>query len=232
MEEPSVPPPGKTRKKKTSRNENMPVAIADDLRKLITRGTLPPGLQLRQMELARRYNSSRVPLREALKILNAEGIINHDQNRGFFVAPLSSDEARQLHRIRHLLEAELLRTIEWPTDKQLASLRKQFVKLETALKKQDTTAWLDEHRKFYEAIFNLSPEKILVKEVLRMMRLMDRYRSMAAYALPDSERHAEQERKLLEVLANRNRKQLLQVFEKERARIEKGQQKVLKDRGY
>lgn len=221
----------KRAKNSAPREINLPEAIASQLRELITRGTFPPGLQLRQMELAERFESSRVPLREALKLLCAEGIVDHDPNRGFFVAALSVDEARQLYRIRHLLEAEVLRTVKWPSMKVLASLRKQLDRLERALKAQDRNAWLERHREFYAAIFDLSPEKVLVAEVLRLIRLTDRYRALAALVLPSDERHVAQERHLLEVLEKKDRRRLLRVFDQDRTRIEDGIQAVLRDRG-
>jgi DNA-binding GntR family transcriptional regulator len=213
------------------RDTNLPEVIAEHLRELITRGALPPGLQLRQMELADRFNSSRLPLREALKRLSAEGIVDHDPNRGFFVAPLSVDEARQLYRMRHLLEREVLSTVSWPSAEQLAGLRSQLTLLEASLKQQDTAAWLERHREFYRSIFDLSPEKVLVAEVLRLIRLTDRYRALAAQALPTSQRKATQERHLLSVLAKRDRKRLLAVFEADRTRIEEGIHAVLAARG-
>lgn len=217
--------------KKTARGTNLPESIAGRMRELISRGTFFPGLQLRQMELAKRFGSSRVPLREALKLLAAEGIVDHDPNRGFFVATLSLDEARQLYRIRHLLEAELLGTVQWPTEERLTLLRKQLEKLEAQLGKQHSDGWLEQHRLFYEAIFDLSPQKVLVREVLRLIRLTDRYRSLAAHALVGTHRKATQERHLLEVLAKRDRKRLLRVFEEDRSRIEEGLLGVLRARG-
>ena len=214
-----------------TRHVDLPETIAGKVRELITRGTFQPGLQLRQMELAERFDSSRVPLREALKLLCAEGIIHHDPNRGFFVAPLSLDEARQLFRIRHLLEAELLGTVRWPSEQQLAALRKRLRALETSLKRQDRDGWLTNHREFHEAIFNLSDQKVLTAEVLRLIRLTDRYRALAAEVLPDAERKATQEKHLLEALAKKNRKKLLKLFEIDRTRIEQGLESVLKARG-
>jgi len=213
------------------RGANLPKLIADHLRELITRGTLPPGLQLRQMELAERFNASRVPLREALKLLSAEGIVEHDPNRGFFVAPLSSNEARQLYRIRHLLERELLVTVTWPSTAQVAGLRTRLTGLEAALEKQDAAGWLEHHREFYRAIFDLSPEKVLVAEVLRLIRLTDRYRALAAHALPNAQRKATQERHLIALLTKRDRRRLMAVFETDRTRIEEGIQAVLTARG-
>lgn len=214
-----------------TRRKDLPEAIAGELRELISRGTFQPGLQLRQMELAERFESSRVPLREALKLLCAEGIIRHDPNRGFFVAPLSLDEARQLFRIRHLLEAELLGTVNWPTERELAGLRRKLNALESSLRKQDRSGWLNNHRQFYESIFNLSDQKVLVAEVLRLIRLTDRYRALAAEVLPAAERKATQEKNLLDALTRRDRRRLLRLFEVDRTRIEEGLESVLRARG-
>ena len=213
------------------RETNLPEAIADKLRDLITRGTLPPGLQLRQMELAERFSASRVPIREALKRLSGERIVEHDPNRGFFVAALSADEARQLYRMRHLLEAEVLKTVTWPTKAELTALRQQLAEVDDALKQQDTAEWLSRHRAFYKAIFELSPDRVLVDEVLRLIRLTDRYRALAAHALPFAERRATQERRLLSVLAKRDRARLLAVFDENRTLIEAGIQQMLAARG-
>jgi DNA-binding GntR family transcriptional regulator len=214
-----------------ARDESLPQIIADQLRELITRGTLAPGLQLRQMELAERFRASRVPIREALKLLSGEGIVDHDANRGFFVAQLSLDEARQLYRIRHLLEAELLKTVSWPTPEQLAALRQRLQLLEASLIEQDAAEWLTQHRAFYRAIFELSPDKVVVKEVLRLIRLTDRYRALAAHALPTRERKATPEHHLLAALKKRDRARLLAVFDEDRSQIEAGVQAMLAARG-
>lgn len=228
---PSGPQPKLKATKERARQSNLPKRIADQLRELIGRGTLPPGLQLRQMDLAERFNASRVPIREALKLLHGEGIVDHDPNRGFFVAPLSVDEARQLYRIRHLLEAELLSTVRWPSATELAALRARLGQLESSLQDQNAPEWIEHHRGFYRALFDLSPEKVLVGEVLRLIRLTDRYRALAAHVLPNRRRKPTPERHLLTALAKRDRQRLLTVFEQDRKLIEDGVQAVLTARG-
>jgi len=210
---------------------NLPKRIADQLRELIGRGTLPPGLQLRQLDLAERFQASRVPIREALKLLHGEGIVEHDPNRGFFVAPLSIAEARQLYRIRHLLEAELLSTVRWPSAAELAELRTLLRQLESSLKDQRAHEWIAQHRTFYRTLFDLSPEKVLVAEVLRLIRLTDRYRALAPHVLPNRQRKPTPERHLLTALAKRDRRRLLEVFDQDRNLIEAGIQAVLTARG-
>jgi DNA-binding GntR family transcriptional regulator len=213
----------------TKRTAGLPTRIAQQVRDLITRGVLFPGVHLGQAELAKRFSASRVPIREALKLLTADGIVDHDPNRGFFVADLSSDEARQLYRMRHLLEAEILATLEWPSKKQLAELEKHLVRMEKLLEKGESNEWVDAHRQFHQMIFSLSPEKVIVEEVQRLLRLTDRYRSMLSPSR--NENRAAQERHLLRALATRDRERLLSGFEEDRARIETGLLRALANRG-
>ena len=205
----------------TPRNAGIPARIAEQIREMIVRGALSPGVHLGQMELAERFEASRVPVREALKLLAAEGLLIHDPNRGFFVATLSSEEASQLYRMRHLIEFELLSSVAWPTEAQIADFNAMLDELEVLLAGGDRAGWNIRHREFHLAIFNLSPQKILVREVLRLWTLTDRYRSL----LPSpraraGERGAEDERVLIDALAKRDRERLLSAFEEDRTKVE------------
>lgn len=83
--------------------------VADELRDGILRGLYPPGTRLRQEELAAQYGSSRVPVREALRILESEGLITTVANAGAWIARLSLDECLELYRVRERIEPLLLR---------------------------------------------------------------------------------------------------------------------------
>jgi DNA-binding GntR family transcriptional regulator len=221
---------GKTRK---VRNTSIPAKIADSIRDLISRGTLAPEVHLGQLQLAQRFGVSRVPVREALKLLASEGLVLHDLNRGFFVASLSSDEARQLYRMRHLVEAELLTSIDWPNKEQLAELRAKVEEMEKLIEDGKRAEWAVRHREFHRAVFNLSSQKILIREVLRLWTLTDRYRSL----LPAQTKSREArdgnsgERALVEALSKADRKRLLDVFEEDRTRVEEMLLGILEARG-
>jgi DNA-binding GntR family transcriptional regulator len=204
-----------------ARDPGIPTRIAEQIRELIVRGALSPGVHLGQMQLAEKFEASRVPVREALKLLAAEGILVHDPNRGFFVATLSSDEARQLYRMRHLIEVELLSTAAWPTKDEIAQLNAMVDELEELLTKGDRAKWAIRHRDFHRAIFNLSSEKVLVREVLRLWTLTDRYRSLLPAPQAGAQGGgAEDERTLLDALAKRDRARLLASFERDRSHVE------------
>src|ERR1700733_11826383 len=84
-------------------------AVADKLREQIIRGEIPEGAQLRQDLIATQYHVSRIPVREALRQLDAEGLINIVPNRGAVVPKLSSNDVEELFAIRALLEPEVLK---------------------------------------------------------------------------------------------------------------------------
>ena len=84
-------------------------AVTESLRALILDGTLASGLQLRQEELAQRFGVSRIPVREALGRLQAEGLVEHFANRGSVVASRSIDDLLETLDIRIALETRAVR---------------------------------------------------------------------------------------------------------------------------
>ena len=83
--------------------------VADELREAILRGTYPPGTRLRQEELAGQYGASRVPVREALRLLESEGLVTTVANAGAWIARLSVQECVELYQVRERIEPLLLR---------------------------------------------------------------------------------------------------------------------------
>ena len=81
-------------------------AVLAELRRFIITGRLRPGQQIVQDALAVQLGVSRVPLREALKILEGEGQVTYVAHRGYFVTELSLSDLLEVYRIREILEAE------------------------------------------------------------------------------------------------------------------------------
>ncbi|GAA1316352.1 GntR family transcriptional regulator [Pseudonocardia xinjiangensis] len=78
--------------------------VADRLREAIMRGTLPPGTQLGEVELATRLGVSRGPLREAMQRLVAEGLLRSERHRGLFVRDLDAADVRDVYTARTAVE--------------------------------------------------------------------------------------------------------------------------------
>ena len=199
----------------------VPAKIANELRSLVARGTLAPGMRLGQTELAEQFSASRVPVREALKLLSSEGIIEHDPNRGFFVTRLSRDEAEQLFTLRHMVEDELLRTVEWPSDEKLADLASRADELESLLNEGNRSQWWERHREFHQIIFELSPKKTIVREAMRLWALTDRYRTLLPLPRGKSEeRKVLRKHDFLDALRAKDTKKLLAVRRSRREAFE------------
>src|SRR5687767_5679974 len=84
----------------------------DKIRNMILSGELLPGQPLRQVQLAERLGVSRVPVREALTTLVADGAVVHTPNTGYAVARFNLAELREIFLMRELLEDELLRRVK------------------------------------------------------------------------------------------------------------------------
>ena len=82
-------------------------AVLAEIRRLIVSGELAPGAPVRQEAVAERLGVSRVPVREALKVLEGEGHVVYAAHRGYVVAELSVDDLTEVYRLRELLEAAL-----------------------------------------------------------------------------------------------------------------------------
>jgi len=210
----------------------VPSKIADELRSMIARGTLSPGMRLGQTDLATQFDASRVPVREALKLLSSEGLVEHDPNRGFFVTRLSRDEAEQLFTLRTLVEEELMKTIAWPDDVGIAELIRSNERLEDLLDMGDRQAWWIEHRAFHASIFDLSPQKIIMREAMRLWALTDRYRApLPLPRRPSEERKVVNKNDLIEALRAQDRAQLIASRRERRETFEQLVLETLEARG-
>lgn len=83
--------------------------VLKHLRSAIVSGRLAEGAPIRQDDVARLFNVSKIPVREALKQLEAEGFVTFQRNRGAVVASLSEPEIVQIFEVRAILESNALR---------------------------------------------------------------------------------------------------------------------------
>jgi DNA-binding GntR family transcriptional regulator len=150
--------------------------VASRLREAILAGELSPGEQIRQADWAERLGVSRVPIREALKALAAEGLLNHDPNRGYFVVRFGPHQMVQIYRMRRLLETELLRSIEWPDVEQFARLERLGHAASARMQEGDFEAWNALEHHFDQELYALSSLDVIQAEVERLWLLSNVYR--------------------------------------------------------
>jgi DNA-binding GntR family transcriptional regulator len=150
-----------------------PASIADAIREQILRGDLAPGSSARQDELAQRFNVSRVPVREALRCLAAEGLMTWESQRGFRVALLSPEEAREILEIRSLLEVQALR-LAFPNIGS-AAIEAANTALETSERTTSLDAWSNMNAAFHGAILAPCGRAHLLALIQQLNNRVDRY---------------------------------------------------------
>jgi len=94
---------------KSLQHRTISSAVAEELRRRIVDGKFKSGFQLRQDALAAEFGVSRIPVREALMQLEAEGLVKIHPHRGAIVSELSTEEIDELFELRALLEPRLLK---------------------------------------------------------------------------------------------------------------------------
>jgi DNA-binding GntR family transcriptional regulator len=146
------------------------------VRELILSGELEPGAVINQATLAREIGISTTPLREALKRLKQQGLVELDAHRDARVARLDAEEARDLLEVRRSLDplaASL--AADRRTKQDLAEMRASLEGLE-ALPSNPTIEQLVAHRRFHAAIYRASHNALLVETLDGLWDTADRYR--------------------------------------------------------
>jgi DNA-binding GntR family transcriptional regulator len=137
--------------------------IEEKLRAAILDGRLPSGIALRQQELATLFGVSRMPVREALRQLEAQGLLRVEPHKGAVVAPLINEDATDAYALRSLLESEALRQsipLLTPDDINLARSYIDQLESETDYAKMGTL-----NRLFHMTLYSRAPNKRLLKLV-------------------------------------------------------------------
>lgn len=136
------------------------------LRDEILSGALQPGERLIEDQIRQRFSISRAPLREALRLLAQQGLVEHLPRRGARVATWSEDDIRQLFELRTLLERHAVLTA-FPMMRggtgidPLAEVRRHLESMRAAQDSGDQLAKDDAHRAFHAAVVALAGNRQL-----------------------------------------------------------------------
>jgi DNA-binding GntR family transcriptional regulator len=181
----------KSTPKKFTRPPTAQQAVLAELRRAILEGDLEPGSQLIQETVAERLGVSRVPVREAMRILQGEGQISYTPHRGYFVTELSLDELEEIRRIRELLEEEaVVKAMPNLRDEDVAVMAEAYQEMELAGADGDIAAMNAAHTRFHFALLSASGMTRLIRILRQLWDAADPYR--AVYHGEEASRRAAQ----------------------------------------
>lgn len=151
------------------------------LRQAIVQGWLTPGEKVNQNSIAELTGVSRIPVREALGILAAEGSLTYLPNRGYAIPKLRVDELRQIYRIRTLVEDDLVSQIVDPDPRKLRDLTKLNEKMIVAARNGELPEFVWLNRQFHFNVLGLSGQDLMLAEISRLWAMSDAYRAIYLY---------------------------------------------------
>nr|WP_242461476.1 GntR family transcriptional regulator [Pseudomonas sivasensis] len=175
--------------------------IEETLRNAILDGRLPCGTAMRQQELASLFGVSRMPVREALRQLEAQSLLHVVTHKGAVVAPLIEDNSAETYELRLLLESEALRlSIPLLTEADLADAENFICALE---QEKDYTEIGRLNRLFHMTLYSKAPNQRLLKLVEHGLNEEERFLRFNLEAMGLGETSQEDHRELLNLVAQR-----------------------------
>jgi DNA-binding GntR family transcriptional regulator len=193
-------------------------AVLAELRRALVAGEMPPGAKIVQEDVAQRLGLSRHPIREALKVLEGEGQIRYQPQRGYFVADLDPEELVEIYRLRELLENEATRVgTQAITDADIAALEEIYAEIDAAMAADDVPALTAANRRFHFVLLTPCGMPRLLRMISQMWDSSNPYRARH-FAEIENRRVSQREHALmLDAARARDTERLVELSDQHRA---------------
>ncbi len=177
--------------------------VAELLRQRIFQRELEPGSWIDELKLAEEYGISRTPLREALKVLAAEGLVTMKVRRGAYVTEVSEKDLADVYHLLSLLESDAAGVVaERASDAELAELQTLHAALEAAVGERDRFFALNEQ--FHMRVLELARNRWREQMVADLRKVMKLNRHNSLLKTGRIEESLAEHRAIVSALAERN----------------------------
>lgn len=202
-----------------SRNKTLPDRIADKLRDAIINGQLKGGQQLKQDEIAKSFNASMIPVREALRILEAQGLVKFYANKGAVVNKFSVEEIEEIFDIRIMLEKGALElSINQLTEEEL-NYAEHLLKKMDALDEEEYLS--DLNLKFHNVLYGAGKKEMLLELIREMHTKVERYMRIYLINLSSHPVSQEEHYMLLEACRNKDLDSAVEILTEHMSRAKR-----------
>lgn len=175
------------------------VAAAEQIREAIVDGRLEPGQRLKEEQLARELGISRTPVREALVMLQSEGLVDASPNRGSTVRTYTRGDLEEMYELRAMLEGHAARRAAGRiTAAQLDTLRASCERFRALLGPNDVRALVSENGTFHQTILEAAGSERLTSMLREVVALPLVYRSYVWYSPAQAAASYDYHRRLVE----------------------------------
>lgn len=176
------------------------------LRELIFSGDLAAGSDHLESELADRLGMSRTPVREAVLVLESQGLLDVRPRKGVRILPVSPDDMREVYEVLTVLEsmaAEKAAEAGY-SDAELTSLRDSIKQMDTAIAQDDRKAWAIADDQFHNELVRLGGNKRVVEIAARLSDQVRRARAVTLFMRPMPTKSNEDHRAVFDAIRQGN----------------------------
>ncbi|WP_262270831.1 GntR family transcriptional regulator [Microvirga yunnanensis] len=178
---------------KPLQHRTIAAAVAQSLRDRILDGAFKAGFPLRQDALANEFGVSRIPVREALMQLEAEGLVKIHPHRGAIVSELSTEEVEELFELRALLEPRLLKaSVARLTQDDYETLKQILQEYSAELRAKHIRRWGELNTEFHRLLYRHAEQPRTLAIVVNLLQECDRHTRLQL-SLTDGMKRAEAE---------------------------------------
>ncbi len=175
--------------------------IAEQLRDEIISGVYKPRERLIEMELSKKYNVSRTPIREALKHLESGGLIKVEPYHGAVIAEIDAGEIREIYEVRSIVEGAAAHSAAANMSPETLSLLEASIEqMELFAREKDTVKYAAENERFHRLIYNCSQNKVLVGVIDDLMERTAVFRRLSFRSAGNIRNAIKDHKALLEAL--------------------------------
>ena len=190
-----------------------PDQIAESIRTAILERELAPGTVLNQSSLAAQFGVSRIPLREALRTLAAEGLVTNQPGIGSIVTELTAHDVRELYDIRLALEPPLAEPIiENASRRQIGELESRIHEMEAA-QASETPEFSRINYQFHQDLYAIATSRHTRQIVFLAMNLTEPYSRVYLHILHGTDRAQSEHHEMLDAIREGNVDRLRSAIE-------------------
>ncbi|MET3496135.1 phosphonate utilization associated transcriptional regulator [Variovorax boronicumulans] len=186
-------------------SSSLPMLMQEEIERLIMTGELPVGSRINESELSQRFNTSRGPIREALRALEEAGLVRNEKNRGVFVREIAFEEADEIYELREALEEIIGRRVALAiTPDAVERLRAMLDAMRSAAQAQDVEQYAQLNLQFHEILLDTAGSKKLTETYKRLVKELHLFRMRALDSGGGLRVSADEHRDIVEAIASGN----------------------------
>lgn len=186
-------------------SSSLPMLMQEEIERLIMTGELPVGSRINESELSQRFNTSRGPIREALRALEEAGLVRNEKNRGVFVREIAFEEADEIYELREALEEIIGRRVALAIKPDAVErLRAMLDAMRSAAQAQDVEQYAQLNLQFHEILLDTAGSKKLTETYKRLVKELHLFRMRALDSGGGLRVSTDEHRDIVEAIASGN----------------------------